>query len=78
LNSSFITTLGTFRKTLDKLVIQLSPTSCVFVFGGYVSHYPESAEVSNVSTKDAVAWLDSIACRKPKDLGLSYELWTTS
>jgi transposase len=28
-------------------------------------------------TKDAVAWLNSIACRKPKELGLSYELWTT-
>jgi transposase len=28
-------------------------------------------------TKDAVAWLNSIACRKPKEIGLSYELWTT-
>ncbi len=28
-------------------------------------------------TKDAVAWLNSIACQKPKELGLSYELWTT-
>jgi transposase len=27
-------------------------------------------------TKDAIVWLDSIACRKPKELGLSYELWT--
>jgi|SRR5665647_1204623 len=30
-----------------------------------------------IITKDAVSWLNSIACQKPKDLGLSYEIWTT-
>lgn len=30
-----------------------------------------------VITNDARAWLISLACRKPKDLGYSYELWTT-
>ncbi len=29
-------------------------------------------------TKEAKAWLISIACRKPKELGLSSELWTYS
>ncbi len=28
-------------------------------------------------TADARAWITSIACQKPKDLGYSYELWTT-
>jgi transposase len=28
-------------------------------------------------TQDAIAWLISIACRKPKDVGHPYELWTT-
>lgn len=28
-------------------------------------------------TADARAWLTSLACQKPKDLGYSYELWTT-
>lgn len=28
-------------------------------------------------TPEARAWLVSIACQKPKDLGYSYELWTT-
>jgi transposase len=32
---------------------------------------------SPVISQDAVAWLVSLACRKPKDLGYSYELWTT-
>jgi transposase len=36
---------------------------------------PRSGKTA-VITRDAVAWLDSIACRKPKDFGLSYELWT--
>lgn len=30
-----------------------------------------------IITRDAIAWLVSLACRKPKDLGLSYEMWTT-
>lgn len=28
-------------------------------------------------TSEAVAWVVSLACQKPKDLGYSYELWTT-
>ena len=28
-------------------------------------------------TPQARAWVTSVACRKPKDLGYSYELWTT-
>lgn len=28
-------------------------------------------------TDDAKAWVTSLACQKPKDLGYSYELWTT-
>lgn len=28
-------------------------------------------------TKEARAWIISIACQKPKDFGYSYELWTT-
>jgi transposase len=28
--------------------------------------------------EDARAWLVALACRKPKDLGYSYELWTTN
>lgn len=27
-------------------------------------------------TDDAVAWVQNLACQKPKDLGYSYELWT--
>jgi len=30
-----------------------------------------------VITDDARAWFISLACQKPKDLGYSYELWTT-
>ncbi|MEK7994188.1 MAG: IS630 family transposase [Planctomycetota bacterium] len=30
-----------------------------------------------VITDDARAWVISLACQKPKDLGYSYELWTT-
>lgn len=32
---------------------------------------------SAVITAEARAWLVSVACQKPKDLGYSYELWTT-
>ena len=32
---------------------------------------------SAVITPEARAWVVSLACRKPKDLGYSYELWTT-
>lgn len=32
---------------------------------------------SAVITPDARAWVVSLACMKPKDLGYSYELWTT-
>ena len=28
-------------------------------------------------TKEARAWVVSLACQKPKDFGYSYELWTT-
>lgn len=28
-------------------------------------------------TEEATTWLVSVACQKPKDLGYSYELWTT-
>ena len=29
-------------------------------------------------TDDAKAWVTSLACQKPKELGYSYELWTTA
>lgn len=32
----------------------------------------------DVITAEAKTWLVSIACQKPKDLGYSYELWTTA
>jgi len=32
---------------------------------------------ASVITADAIAWLVSLACSKPKNLGYSYELWTT-
>jgi hypothetical protein len=28
-------------------------------------------------TDEAITWLVSLACQKPRDLGYSYELWTT-
>ncbi len=31
----------------------------------------------HVITPEARAWVVSVACQKPKDLGYSYELWTT-
>jgi transposase len=31
----------------------------------------------NEITPEAKAWIVSLACQKPKDLGYSYELWTT-
>jgi len=31
-----------------------------------------------VITDEARAWVTSLACQKPKDLGYSYELWTTA
>ena len=29
-------------------------------------------------TREARAWVVALACRKPKDIGYSYELWTTA
>ena len=37
-------------------------------------HKPKEAEI----TGDAKAWVVSLACRKPKDLGYAAELWTRS
>jgi transposase len=37
-------------------------------------HRPYAPEISD----DAKAWVVSLACRKPKDLGLAAELWTQS
>ena len=36
---------------------------------------PRSGKPPDI-TPEAKAWLISIACQKPKDLGYSYELWT--
>ena len=38
---------------------------------------PRSGRPSLI-TEEAEAWLTDIACQKPKELGYSYELWTTS
>lgn len=37
---------------------------------------PRTGKPSVITTEDR-AWLVSLACQKPKDLGYSYELWTT-
>lgn len=37
---------------------------------------PRSGRPSLI-TEEAEAWLTDLACQKPKDLGYSYELWTT-
>jgi transposase len=37
---------------------------------------PRKGKPPSIS-KDARAWVISIACQKPKDFGYSYELWTT-
>ncbi|MDY7033476.1 MAG: IS630 family transposase [Thermodesulfobacteriota bacterium] len=37
---------------------------------------PRSGRKQNI-TPEARAWLVDLACQKPKDLGYSYELWTT-
>jgi transposase len=37
---------------------------------------PRSGRPSSITT-EAEAWLTDLACQKPKELGYSYELWTT-
>jgi transposase len=42
-----------------------------------LSDIPRSGR-SRTITPEARAWVVSLACQKPKDLGYSYELWTTT
>lgn len=42
-----------------------------------LSDIPRSGR-SRIITPEARAWVVSLACQKPKDLGYSYELWTTT
>ena len=59
---------STVQHTIDK-ALQLGPIAAL-------DDLPRSGRFRKIND-DAVAWLISVACQKPKDLGYSYELWTT-
>lgn len=60
------------RPKVDRCIdraLQFGPVSAL-------TDLPRSGRPS-IITSEARAWLISVACQKPKDLGYSYELWTT-
>ena len=64
--------LGTYRRKVERLVdkaLELGPLAAL----DDLKRRGRPAEI----TPEARAWLLALACEKPKDLGYSYELWTT-
>ena len=56
------------ERSIDK-ALQLGPETAL-------DDLPRPGKPRSI-TPEARAWLISVACQKPKDLGYSYELWTT-
>ncbi len=70
--SSIARRLGTSRPRVGRCVdraLQIGPIAAL-------EDLQRSGRPS-ILTPEAVAWVVSLACQKPKDLGYSYELWTT-
>jgi transposase len=70
--SSICRRLGTYRRKVERLVdkaLELGPVAAL----DDLKRRGRPTEI----TPEARAWLLSLACRKPKELGYSYELWTT-
>lgn len=64
--------LGTNRRKIDRLVdkaLELGPLAAL----DDLKRRGRPADI----TPEARAWLLALACRKPRELGYSYELWTT-
>lgn len=64
--------LGTYRRKVERLAdkaLQLGPLAAL----EDLKRRGRPAEI----TPEARAWLLALACQKPKELGYSYELWTT-
>lgn len=64
--------LGTNRPRVERCLdkaLQMGPMAAL-------SDLPGRGHPTSI-TDDAKAWVTSLACQKPKDLGYSYELWTT-
>jgi transposase len=70
--SSIARQLGTNRPKVERCIdkaLQLGPKAAL-------ADMPGRGRKATIP-EDARAWLVALACRKPKDLGYSYELWTT-
>ena len=64
--------MGTNRPKIERCIdkaLQLGPETAL-------DDLPRPGKPRSI-TAEARAWLVSLACQKPKDLGYSYELWTT-
>ena len=70
--AAIVRRLGTYRRKIERLVdkaLELGPLAAL----DDLKRRGRPAEI----TPEARAWLLALACEKPKDLGYSYELWTT-
>ena len=64
--------LGTYRRKVERLAdkaLQLGPLAAL----DDLKRRGRPAKI----TPEARSWLQALACQKPKELGYSYELWTT-
>ena len=70
--AAIVRRLGTYRRKVERLVdkaLELGPLAAL----DDLKRRGRPAAI----TSEARAWLLALACEKPKDLGYSYELWTT-
>jgi len=70
--AAIVRRLGTYRRKVERLVdkaLELGPVAAL----DDLKRRGRPAAI----TSEARAWLLALACEKPKELGYSYELWTT-
>ncbi len=70
--AAIVRRLGTYRRKVERLVdkaLELGPLAAL-------DDLKRRGRPPTI-TSEARAWLLALACEKPKDLGYSYELWTT-
>jgi len=70
--AAIVRRLGTYRRKVERLVdkaLELGPLAAL----DDLKRRGRPAKI----TPEARTWLLALACEKPKDLGYSYELWTT-
>src|SRR3990170_6324216 len=70
--SSIARRLGTNRPKVERSIDKALGLGALAA----LSDIPRSGRTPTI-TPEARAWVVSLACQKPKDLGYSYELWTT-